>query len=56
MNQFAVGSRVYDIGLDRYGVIAKPGAQQSEVRFDDGAVRFIPNRHLKLVGAKTRVL
>jgi hypothetical protein len=34
---------------DRLGKVIQAGEQQSEVRFDDGAVRFIPTAHLREV-------
>ncbi|MGB6286779.1 MAG: hypothetical protein WBG18_20575 [Xanthobacteraceae bacterium] len=38
---------VFDIAdPDRHGKIIRAGEQQSEVRFDDGAERVVPNAHL----------
>jgi hypothetical protein len=42
----AEGQSVYDSGLERHGKVIRAGVQQSEVRFDDGVVRIIPNQHL----------
>ena len=45
-------ARVYDVAdPDRHGTIIKAGAEVSEVRFDDGAERNIPNDHLRAVEA-----
>jgi hypothetical protein len=42
--------RVYDVAdPSRYGTIIKVGAEVSEVRFDDGPERNIPNSHLRPV-------
>jgi hypothetical protein len=44
--------RVFDVDdPDRHGKIIKEGEEQSEVRFDDGAERVVPNAHLRQVGA-----
>jgi hypothetical protein len=46
------GGKVFDVANpDRLGKIIGVGAEQSEVRFDDGAVRFIGNNHLRNVEA-----
>jgi hypothetical protein len=43
--------RVYDVAPDRHGTIIKAGPEVSEVRFDDGPERNVPNAHLRPVGA-----
>jgi hypothetical protein len=44
--------KVYDIAdPDRHGKIIREGEQQSEIKFDDGAERVVPNAHLRQVGA-----
>jgi hypothetical protein len=41
---------VFDVAdPDRHGKIIRAGEQQSEVRFDDGAERVIPNDHLRQI-------
>ena len=48
----AAAQRVYDVADPiRVGAIIRPGEQQSEVRFDDGAERVISNTHLRPVEA-----
>jgi hypothetical protein len=43
-------ARVCDVAdPDRHGKIIGAGSQQSEVRFDDGAVCIVPNDHLRAV-------
>ena len=38
------GRRVYDIGNpDRIGTLVQAGDQVSEIRYDDGHTRFVPN-------------
>jgi hypothetical protein len=49
MTQFAEGNRVYDVGLARHGKVIRAGVQQSEIRFDDGQTRIIPNQYLQPV-------
>ena len=47
-------ARVYDVAdPDRHGTIIRAGFEVSEVRFDDGAERNIPNAHLGGVEAST---
>ena len=42
--------RVYDVAdPTRHGTIIKAGTEVSEVRFDDGPERNIPNAHLRAV-------
>jgi hypothetical protein len=45
-------NQVFDVAdPDRHGQVIKTGAEVSEVRFDDGAERNVPNAHLRPVGA-----
>ena len=45
--------RVYDVAdPSRHGTIIRAGPEVSEVRFDDGPERSIPNSHLRPVAAK----
>jgi hypothetical protein len=44
------GKAVFDVSdPDRHGKIVTTGPEQSEVRFDDGVVRFVVNDHLRPV-------
>ena len=54
--EFAQGAAVFDLSdPDRLGKIIIAGPQQSEVKFDDGAVRIVPNVHLGAVGVEPEV-
>lgn len=45
-------TRIYDVAdPDRCGVVIRAGSEVSEVRFDDGAERNVPNVHLRSVEA-----
>ena len=45
-------AKVYDVAdPDRHGKIIRAGEQQSEIKFDDGAERVVPNAHVRQVGA-----
>jgi hypothetical protein len=45
-------NRVFDIAdPDQFGKIVRAGSEVSEVRFDDGAERNVPNDHLRAVEA-----
>src|SRR6516162_1702653 len=44
------GGKVFDIAdPDLHGKILKAGPEVSEVRFDDGAQRYVTNVHLRVV-------
>ena len=44
------GARVFDVADPTLcGKVIAPGAEQSEIRFDDNAVRIVSNQHLKPV-------
>jgi hypothetical protein len=46
-------TRVYDVAdPNRHGAIIKAGQEVSEVRFDDGALRNVPNNHLRMIDAE----
>jgi hypothetical protein len=46
------GGKVFDAAdPDRHGKIIKAGPEVSQIRFDDGAERNIPNNHLQMVDA-----
>jgi hypothetical protein len=48
--------RAYDVAdPHRHGTIVKAGPEVSEVRFDDGPERNIPNAHLRPVGPSVDV-
>jgi hypothetical protein len=49
-------AKVFDVAdPNRHGKIVNAGAEVSEVRFDDGAERNVPNDHLRNVGATDRL-
>jgi hypothetical protein len=37
---------VHDTGLELHGKVIRAGVQQSEVHFDDGQTRIVPNQYL----------
>jgi hypothetical protein len=50
--QYQAGALVFDVANpDRRGKIIKAGAEVSEVRYDDGDERNVPNNHLRSVEA-----